>query len=269
MSFTVINPNAIQLDLTQGELIWLLRFLKIPTLPGMLPGLAEQPLTSDAEGGAMIMALQSLQVRNLVKQAGGNQIDIDSGVIGILGSCLRAQSFIFIRRFTEGGVVQTNGYVLPEMSILHEQPQPFSHRFMTTTDKNQIRERIVSALDLPDVPVLPLPEQNVDRETLMLSRTKMLRDNDPEGAAETLTNAGWSREAAEAFLTSVANMQADILVTVVDTREGAPRNRAEFELLISDQAIFYLFGDQTLQVGSTNAPTVMGSLLQAAPTLIN
>jgi hypothetical protein len=65
----------------------------------------------------------------------------------------------------------------------------------------------------------------------------------------------------------MGGIRADVLVTVVEISDGEPRTSAELELLVSDDAIFYLYGDETLQVGSTTPPGVLQSLTQITPAL--
>jgi hypothetical protein len=269
MSFVAVSKDIVQLDITQAELIWLLRFLKIPELPGVPNRLAAQELPTEAEAGALINALQSLQVRGLVKQTGENQITIDEGVIGILGACARANQIVLIRRFTEHGPAVINAFLLPELGILHEQPLGFSHRFSAVTAMGVFRDLLREQLALPAElnGAVTFDEQQIDRETLDVARLLLIRDKQPAAAFETLLEAGWPKEAANGFLETVDTIRAATSVIVIDTSASPLQTTLAFELAVSDKAICYVLDGDPMRVGSTNAEDVFESILQVTPTL--
>lgn len=267
MGFVAVSKDILQLNLTQAELLWLLRFLNIPDLPGIPGGLVPGEITAEAEAGALVNALQSLQINGLVRQNEDGKAAVDGGVVGILGACARANQFIFIRRFTQAGPSMVNAYLLPDLSILHEQPLAFSHRFSAVSDKAVFQGLLREQLALPRVDPLPFEEQPVTREALNAARVLLVRDKKPDAACQVLVEAGWDDDAARLFLETIDRIEAATSVTVYDAAANPPHAALIFELAVSDHAICYVLEGETLRVGSTSDEGVLTSILQFTPTL--
>jgi hypothetical protein len=186
-------------------------------------------------------------------------------VVGVLGACVLAKYYLAVQRITTAGAGVFHFYLSPALSVLHEQPTAFGHRFSAISRLDVLRQTLIERLGLPAVEPLDFPEQTASRDQLIAARSA-IRADDFEAAYQALLDAGWSAEAARAFVESVMALETSVICLVVDnTREDAPGT--SFELMAGNGALWYFRGGEQLAVGTTDADTVLAWLEQAIPLL--
>lgn len=221
---------ALQLDLSQEELLYVLRLTGVPTLPG-LDDDAVTDLDEKQLGLVLGAGEHGLRARGLLQDdaSAAKGVALWEGLLGLVGTCVMAPHMAVVRPQPLGAEAASLLYYFgQELTVEHASGGPGVHRFKGFVDRRPVLERIAASVSVP--PAAPegaggaTPgglSGSVPSSLLELARDLAVERQDTVGAVERLNAGGMAPDVAEAFAASLGRLQSVVSLAFLRRHEDA------------------------------------------------
>jgi hypothetical protein len=208
-----MDMTTVSFELGREELLFLLRIMRVETLPGL--GDAPFSELSESELNALLAAgFNSLRARGWVTEGTDERpgIGIESALIALIGTCAMSNQIIFLsRQPIDGPPEATYVHLDSHLTAIHELAHIGVHRLIASVDPRATLAHIVERLQLHGAPSTETQPIRLTNETLTHVSGEV-REQRFTSALEVLDQAGVPPSSAQAFVESLATMRANSTV---------------------------------------------------------
>lgn len=224
------DQGTLQLDLSQEELLYMLRLTGVPTLPGL-----DDDALTDLDEGQMALLLAAgehgLRARGLLQDdpSAAKGVALWEGLLALVGTCVMAPCMAIVRSEPLAGEGASFLYYFGEdLTVEHASGGPGVHRFTGFVDQGAALERIGASARLPalvtgvaaDVAAGRLVG-SVRRALLEQARDMAVEQREVAEAAGRLTEGGMAPDAAEALAASLGRLESVVTLAFLKRHEEA------------------------------------------------
>lgn len=243
---------VLEVRLSRTELIFLLRALGLPGLPGF-----EMP--EEFPETAAQIALDVLRARQFAALDRDGSLQIDEQLAALIGAGSAATRAMAITVDAGGTDITDWIYLVPEFTVLHEEPEPDVHHFRTLLTGIEMLAAISELLGMsledetqPQGKAVRIPRELYDRAQ------SLLRDGDAPGAMMALTDGGIPSEVAQALIT----FDRRAVVSIVESSDGEDIQGDGFMTLSDSQGRWLVRADNgAMSVDLSGEQAVLDAIL--------
>ncbi len=241
-----MTENSISIQLGREELVSLLNVLGFK---GML-GLGEDYLANFAEEGQrqiLRAGTNALRAKGWLREEaveGEVRLGVDGTILALLGTCLSAGRLLYISHWRTDTPPRIWYVHLGEhMTVIHRTTRPGVHELWASVAREEVLAEIAALLQLEQA-AAPATEVKLAVGAASMERVvAAARDGMDEETAvsDLLAQAQLGEQEGEALVTAVKNMQANSMVSLLETQNGATSAPVRsFSLLQSDRGLWMM-----------------------------
>ncbi len=178
------NNNDLVLNVSQEELLYLLKILGAPSIPGIDPNIFEGATERDI-GVAVGVAERALIARGLVVPGGDGRVNISEVALALVGTCAMPNFSVITEITTEDTAQGLFWHGTENIVVEHNLPIRGIHKFRALSDRDDLENNIVTCM-----PKLPKSAAEVPAGSLAVEiyeqGKEMIRDQKKTKEAEEL-----------------------------------------------------------------------------------
>lgn len=228
----------IDIQLSQEELLYLLRSLGLPDLPGM----GDRPwghITQENSLLVMETAGRGLVARGFI-HFGSDQIVIEENVRDLLTISAYPQQLVVITHNQGAEASQCNYYHGKDTEIEHRQSYPWIHQFRRGPTGEMGLPLVLGLIENINfgepTPVFPIPQEK-------LEEARMLSGKDQQAAADVLSEMGVTLENSEKLTSVLASPKVKILLQAIYELKD-PIQQTILSVLADEHSCWLISADQ-------------------------
>jgi hypothetical protein len=227
-----------EIEYSQEELLYLLRTLNLPDMPGM----GDQPWGHIPQENALLVMEtvgRSLVARQTIRFE-QTQMVVNDKTAKFLKACVYPEQMLALTYNQDGNTINQNFFRGPEFDVEHTQPYPWVHHFKVMPKSDMGFGLIQSILsDAPNgesSPVFQVDQARLDQIRQMANHDVML-------ASQHLAEAGLAAPLSEKLAHALASPQIKLLlIAVYDLGEDVQQNM--FSIFADDQSCWLIGAGQ-------------------------
>lgn len=198
-------------NISQEELLYLLRVLGAPIIPGMAPTVFDGATKRDI-GIAVGVAERSLIARGLIIPKDNGKVDIDEAVLALVGTCAMPVYSVVVEvasaETSQGIFWHGTEHILVE----HNSPLRGIHKFKALEKEINLAKHIQECLPSPGEKSLKVPEGLLEENFYEQGKNIMRDTNSVEEAAQSFTAGGLDNKTATELAKAMESVESTLTI---------------------------------------------------------
>jgi len=238
------NIEPVNILVSRDELLFVLKALEADFIPGLDPDPLGE-LTTEQQSLVLAVAGRALRARELARGRTGDELEIHTALLTMIGVCAYAQIVAFVYHWPADADAPQRyyGHIRGEDIVAHTRPEDALHMFSLLPAKSVLMDQIFAACHWQDADETTLLELSVSNAAFTAAR-ETANEGNLDQAQQALSGGGADSAAVAALVETLADApQVSILQTVKQSGDGSIQKR-DFTLLQNKQHIWLVIAPE-------------------------